>query len=214
MLSKEIFRPVLAQVSSGCQEIRHDTFRGLQGEVFWELRDGDNVQTGHMKNVITLDAGILLARLLRGTGIIHQSEPNWGAYVLAVGTGDIGWDPLAPPGPTNTQRSLFNELSRKLFSSTQFITSTGAISGVPTNIIDLTTTFNMGEATGPLMEMGILGGDVDPILTNRNPVLPPNGIYDPTVDLTGKDILVNYISFPVINKSPTASLTWVWRLTL
>jgi hypothetical protein len=213
MVSKETFKPMLTSVSSSYQEVRHEAFHPLQGEVFWELRDGDSVQTGHMKNMVTLDAGVLLARLLKGTGVIHQSEPSWGAYVLAVGTGDIGWDPLAPPGPTNTQRSLFNELARKTFSSASFITSTGSISGVPTNIIDLTATFSMGEATGPWMEMGILGGDVDPILTNRNPVLPPNGIYDPTVDLVGKDTLVNYISFPVISKSPTGVLTWTWRLS-
>ena len=214
MPSKETFKPMLAGVSSSYQETRCDTFHSLQGEVSWELRDLDDVKTGHMKNMVTLDAGILLARLLRGTGIIHQSEPSWGSYVLAVGTGDIGWDPLAPPGPTNTQRSLFNELARKTFSSADFITSGGSISGVPTNIIDLTAIFAPGEATGPWMEMGILGGDVDPVLANRNPVLPPNGIYDPTVDLVGKDTLVNYISFPVISKSPTSTLSWTWRLTL
>jgi hypothetical protein len=61
--------------------------------------------------------------------------------------------------------------------------------------------------------MGLLGGDINTNMSITNPILPPNGTYDPTVDMTGKDTLVNYLTFPVINKPATSTLTWVWRLT-
>jgi hypothetical protein len=80
-------------------------------------------------------------------------------------------------------------------------------------VIDLTTTFLESEAVGPITEMGILGGDIDINMAVRNPVLPPNGPYDPTVDVSGKDTLLNYVTFPVINKPSDGRLNWTWRLT-
>lgn len=194
-----------------------DEFRKIRGEVFWTLRDALTGQetSGHIKNIVTLDASVLIARLLKGTGtsVAHQSEPSFGVYALAVGTGDISWNLQNPPPATNTQRSLFNELARKAIQSTSFITGGGTISGVPTNIVDFTTTFAESEAVGPIAEMGLLGGDISTNMSVKNPVLPPNGIYDPTVDLVGLDTLVNYITFPVINKPATSTLSWTWRLT-
>jgi hypothetical protein len=191
--------------------------RPFKGEVFWEMRDSLTglVTKGHIKNVVTLDASILIARFMKGTGtsVAHNCEPSFGGYALAVGTGDIAWNPMNPPPATPTQRSLFNELSRKTVSSTSFIDGNGSISGVPTNIVDFTFVFSESEAVGALAEMGIIGGDINPNMAIRNPVLPPNGTYDPTVNVVGLDTLVNYITFPAINKPATSTLTWVWRLT-
>lgn len=190
----------------------------MTGEVFWEMRDSVTgaVSSGHHKNIVVLDAGLLLARFLKGTGtaIPNVSEPRFGVYALAVGTGDVGWNVQNPPAATNTQRSLFNEIGRKAIASTSFITSLGAISSVPTNVVDFTTTFSESEAVGPLTEMALIGGDLSTNMAVLNPILPPNGAYDPTVNTVGKDIMINYITFPVINKPPTSTLTWSWRLTL
>lgn len=187
------------------------------GEVFWVLKNsvtGEETR-GHHKNVVTLDAGILLATFMKGTGtsVANQCVPSFGVYALAVGTGDVSWEPMSPPAATVTQRSLYNELSRKTVATTSFIDEEGAISGVRTHIVDFTTTFTESEAVGALTEMGLLGGDVNTNMSIRNPILPPNGSYSPTVDTTGKDILVNYVTFPAINKPPTSTLTWTWRLT-
>jgi len=190
----------------------------MRGECFWVLRDTATGQEthGHVKNVVTLDASILLATFMKGTGapVPNVCVPSFGIYALAVGTGDVSWNPMAPPPPTITQRSLFNELARKQVASTSFIDEGGVISGVRTHIVDFTTTYTEAEAVGPLTEMGLLGGDIDPIMTNRNPILPPNGSYDPTVDTTGKDILVNYVTFPAINKPATSTLSWTWRISI
>lgn len=193
-----------------------EKFEPFSGEIFWKLCDGKTgelQQCGHFKNIVTLDASILIARLMKSPPIPNLSEPRFGTYALAVGTGDIGWDPLSPPVATNTQRSLYNELARKQFTVTNFIDSGGSISGIPTHIIDLETTFSESEAVGPLVEMGVLGGDVDTNMAVRNPILPPNGLYDPTVDVTLKDMLINFKTFGVITKPPTSTYTVVWRFS-
>jgi hypothetical protein len=132
---------------------------------------------------------------------------------LAIGTGDISWDATDPPPANDTQRSLYNELARKTFASSQFIDDNGNPSGIRTHIIDLTCTFAESEAVGQLCEMGIIGGDCSTDLSQRNPILPPNGQYDPTVDVTGKDLLINYKTFGMITKPSNAKLVYCWRLT-
>ena len=194
----------------------------MRGEVFWKLEDKvtGEITKGKVNNVVTLDASILIARLLitAVSPVAHQSEPSFGILALAVGTGYVSWDLQNPPPPTITQRSLWNELGRKqvgyLTAPPQFVTSLGVPSPVPTNIIDLTTTFSESEAVGPITEMGLIGGDINSNMAIRNPALPPNGPYDPTINLVGLDTLVNYTTFAVINKPATSMLSMTWRLSL
>lgn len=191
----------------------------IKGEVFWELIDhatGDSSK-GHLNNIVTLDAGILIARLLKGpdSPASHVSEPSYGIWMLAVGTGDPGWDPQNPVPANVYQRYLYSELARKKWSSTSFINSNGTVSLIPTNVVDFTFSFGVGEAVGPLVEMGLLGGDVNSDTSIRNPPQSsyPNGPYNPMVSLKDRDTLCNYLTFPVINKSSTSTLSWTWRLT-
>lgn len=161
-----------------------------------------------IKNLIVKDASIIIARLLK-----DNQEPPFGLYALAVGTGDVGWNPMAPPAATNTQRALFSELTRKTFTLTEFIDGGGLPSAIPTNIVDYTTVFTESEAVGPLVEMGLIGGNISTNMAIKNPVSPPNGVYNPLVDLTTKETLFNYLTFPVINKPATAQLALTWRIT-
>jgi len=183
----------------------------VRGDVFMTLRDG---QSGEIqakrehRNLIVKDASILVARLMK-----DNQEPAKSVFVLAMGTGDSGWNPLSPPAPTNTQRALYSELTRKTFSQTQFIDAGGIPTAIPTNVVDYTTIFTESEAVGPLVEMGLLGGYISTNLSVRNPVTPPNGPYDPLVDLRERETMVNYLTFPVINKPATSTLEIVWRLT-
>jgi len=193
----------------------NDLYRGIRGEVFWTLKDSTTgLKThGHRKNVVTMDASILIARLMRSSATPHVSEPSFGVYALAVGTGDVGWNLQNPPPATDTQRSLYSEIGRKAIASASFIDGDGAVSGIPTNVVDFTTTFSESEAVGPIVEMGLIGGDNSTNMGVSSPVLPSNGAYDPTVNLVGLDTLINYLTFPVINKPPTSTLSWVWRLS-
>lgn len=183
----------------------------IRGDVFIKMHDartGELQQEWEKRNLVVLDASILIARLMK-----DNQEPPFGCFALTMGTGDTGWNPMAPPAPTNTQRALYSEIARKTFNLTQFINSGGLPVAIPTNVVDFQTVFTESEAVGPLVEMGIIGGNVSTNLSIKNPVSPPNGPYDPTVDLTTKETLVNYLTFPVINKPATSTLTIVWRLT-
>ena len=183
-----------------------------KGEVFMTLRDGKTreiQEERHFDNLVVRDASILVARLFKN----NAETGLHGGFCLAIGTGDTGWNPMAPPAPTSTQRALFAELTRKVFASSTFIDSLGNPTAIPTNVVDFVTTFTESEAVGPLVEMGILGGTISTNLAIKNPVSPPNGPYDPTVDLTTKETMANYLTFPVQNKPATSTLTIVWRLT-
>lgn len=212
MQYKDSFRRVGAALR-GALRSRHEERVGciIRGDVFMTLRNArtrEVQEQREFRNLIVRDASILVARLMK-----DNQEPPKSVYVLAVGTGNTGWNPMSPPAPTNTQRSLYSELTRKTFSSTQFIDAVGTPSSYPTNIVDFTTTFTESEAVGPLVEMGLVGGNIATNLSIRNPVTPPNGTYDPTVDLTHYETLVNYLTFPVWNKPATSELEIVWRLT-
>jgi len=193
------------------QHPKEDARFHIRGDVFLTLR---NAATGAVeyewekRNLVVKDASILIARLVK-----DNQEPSKGAFVLAVGSGDVGWDPMNPPAPTDTQRALYAEITRKTFSDTQFIASGGSPVAYPTNVVDFTTIFTESEAVGPLVEMGLLGGNISTNLAVKNPVSPPNGTYDATVDLTAYETMLNYLTFPVVNKPATSTLQIVWRLT-
>jgi hypothetical protein len=202
--------------------LREDAHLALKGEVFMVMRDGHTGRIQdqrHIKNLVVRDASILIARLLKDNqettvplGVIH------GAYVLAVGTGDSGWDPMNPPAPTDTQRALYSELTRKRFTQTSFVDAGGLPVGYPTNVVDYTTTFSESEAVGPLVEMALLGGSISTNMSVRNPVPTPYGpnsalAYDAAHNLSMWETELNYLVFPVVNKGATSTLTITWRLT-
>lgn len=194
-----------------------DTFKEpgyyVRGDVFFKMWDGpkkgDPIWTDSLTNLVVLDASILIARLVK-----NNAEPPHGIFALAVGTGDVGWDLQNPPAPTKTQRAIYSEITRKTFSETTFIHPVTAVPvAYPTKVVDFTTIFTESEAVGPLVEMGLIGGNVDSNLSIRKPVSPANGSYNDTVDLTNYDTLFNYLTFKVVNKPATSTFEITWRLT-
>lgn len=183
----------------------------MEGEVFFEIRDGETnelIEKRHIKNVITKDMSILLAWLAW-----DNAGPTHGIFGLAVGTGDPAWNLGAsddPPPATEDQRSLFQEIERKSFLTKSFVDEGGSYVSYPTNIVDFTTKFDVGEASdGALVEMGLIGGDVD--LNTPNPIA--NGAYDPTLNVEENDLLCNYLTFRPINKPSSAVLKISWRIS-
>jgi hypothetical protein len=186
-----------------------DLRRGIRGDVLITMRDGGTGKTQlerELHNLVVLDASILIARLMK-----DNHEPAHGILALAVGTGDSNWNLQSPPAPTTTQRALYSELARKTFSTTQFVDGLGVPTTIPTHVVDFTTTFAESEAVGPLVEMALLGGNISSNMAAPNRV--PSGPYDPTVDLTQYDTMINSLRFAVINKPATSTLTITWRLT-
>lgn len=181
----------------------------LNGEVFLEMRDaqtGALLHQDHRKNIITLDASLLVAILAR-----DPSSRTHGINMLAVGTGATG-SVLSPNAPDNRQRKLNAEIQRKSFTSTTFRDSTGAAVAYPTNVVDFTTTFGEAEAVGPLNEMGLLSTiSANPSVINANPNTFPTRTL--TTDVSSLDIMANYLTFAVVSKPSTAVLTITWRLS-
>lgn len=175
-----------------------------------DARTGDVLVTWEKPNVITRDAGILAARLFK-----NSLEPNQGANngltMLGIGTGATG-NLLSPDAPQTTQRQLNNEIARKAFASAQYRNSDGVAVAYPTNIVDFTATFGEAEAVGPLNEMALMSTfSSNPAV--RNPIVSSPSSYDPTIDVTGKDLIANYLPFAVVSKPSTALLSVTWRLT-
>ncbi len=180
----------------------------VRGDVMGRMTfpDGTEQVVLDKKNIYTLDGGVLAAMLFSG-----QAGAN-PVNMLAVGTGYSG-DQNSPDLADNRQRSLRVELTRKTFSSVVYRNADGTESSVPTNVVDLTTVFNETEAVGGLVEMGLVSArdtTEDPSTSLNTDVFPARNT---ALNLTTFDVLVNYLTFPVINKPSGAVLALTWRLT-
>jgi hypothetical protein len=167
-----------------------ETLRGLRGELFMKgYEAGELVYEYHKSNIIVNTASILIARLLK-----DNKEPNAGISYMGVGSGNGEWDPFDPPAPTTSQTRLENEFYRKAIDLATFVQpETGEPTTVNTNIVDYSTTFGEGEAVGPWLEMGMFGGDATSELGSGN--------------------MVNWRTFPVVNKTSTMAMTIIFRIT-
>ena len=163
---------------------------GLKGRLILKaFEDGKLVHSYESPNVIVNTASILIARLLK-----DNSEPTNGISHLAIGSGNAGWDLFDPPAPTTSQTVLENEFFRKEVDLTTFVhPDTGEPTTVPTNIVDYSVTFGESEAVGPIVEMGLFGGEA--------------------TDQSNTGTMINWRTFPVINKTSTMTLTIIFRIT-
>ena len=196
MFFKEFLRKTTESMFGGFRVKHEETLKKppLTGEYWMTLRDaktGEILEQRHDHNIIVNSASILIARLLK-----DSKEPDAGISYLAVGTGAVGWNLQNPPQPTNTQTMLQNEIARKAFT-TEDVTFIDPDSGdptvTPTNVVDYTCTFAETEAVGPLVEFSLFGGDA--------------------TDIVNSGSMVNYRTFPVINKGNSMTYTITLRLT-
>lgn len=210
-LIRDRFNPTRDSSSQGLCLSWTDTLGicSSKGEFFIRVTDGETGQVlfqDHRENIITYDAGILAAILLR-----DPASRTRGMNMLAVGTGATG-ALLSPDAPDPKQRRLNAEIARKAFSSKTFIDLNGEPTSIPTNIVDFTVTFDEGEAVGPLNEMGIVSTiSANPAVLNLNPNIYPT--RDVTVDVSTLDIFANYLTYSVLSIPATARLSITWRIT-
>lgn len=192
MSFKENLRRVLESTLVGFKYKHSEKTKPLHGEYWLTLKQGDRVVAErHSTNIIVNSASVLVARLLK-----DNNEPDGGITYLAVGSGAQGWNLQNPPQPTNTQTQLYGELARKAFTTEDVVfidPDTGSPTIVPTNVLDFTATFAETEAVGPIVEMGLFGGDA--------------------TDIANSGTEVNYRTFPVINKTNSMTLTIIFRIT-
>jgi hypothetical protein len=165
------------------------------------------------KNVITLDGGVLASRLFANSLNPVPAQSN-GVTMLGVGTGATG-NVLSPDAPTATQRRLNTEIARKACTP-QFRNASGIAVAFPTNVVDFTTTFGNGEAVGALNEMGLMSTfSLNPLTLNQinNGTGSGTPTYDPTIDVSAKDLMCNYITMSIVSKPNLAVLRLTWRFT-
>jgi len=191
-----------------------EVVRKPKGHFTLELRDlkGNLLDRRESDNIITLDCGVFSA--MHFAAGPNPSPAVSGLTMLCVGSGATG-SILSPDSPDPRQRMLNAEvtLGRKPVTAI-YRTGSGAVSSVPTHVVDFTATFGEGEAVGPLNEMGLLRTiSQNPLV--RTPITPTPVFpaYDPTVNLTLFDVMINYGTFGVITKPSAASLSFTWRLT-
>lgn len=194
------------------EHVAYETL-GLRGLVGLELYDAQGVlvEQRQLPNTITYDAGLAIARLVRDSRI-PQANGNNGVTMLAVGTGALGANPNDPDRARPEQRRLNRELTRKPFAAVVNRDETGRAVARDTHVVDFITLFGPGEAVGPLNEMALVfPASPDPTITS--PIVQKPLEYDRTLDVRGKDLLLNYFTFGVINKSLRGSLKITWRIT-
>ncbi|MHB1420102.1 MAG: hypothetical protein ACYCX4_11070 [Bacillota bacterium] len=102
-------------------------------------------------NLIVNKFSELLAALCKGQAGFG------GIQYWEVGTGDPAWDAGGPPAPTVDQAALVNALARKPVTIT-FLDVLNAPTVPVTNKIEVSVTFNVGEANGALRTFGVFGG--------------------------------------------------------
>lgn len=168
----------------------HEETPSLKGKLFLKAYEGGElVYEYESPNVIVNTASVLIARLLK-----DSSEPTAGISYLAVGSGNSSWDLFDPPAPTTSQTRLENEFYRKAVDYKTFVhPETGEPTTSQTNIVDYSTSFSEAQAVGPIVEMSLFGGDATAELN------------------TGT--MVNWRTFPVVNKTASMTLTVIFRIT-
>lgn len=213
MIHKDLLKKITTGFKMGISSMYQEKLPSLQGEVFVREIDpgtGDTRNMWSKKNLIVLDSSLLIAALLK-----DNQEPNFGINMLAVGTGATGAI-LNPDAPLSTQRRLNNELARKSFSEITFRDSSGGAVSYRTSVVDFTCVFSQSEAVGPWNEMALMSTiSGSSGVTNPNPNFSGAGgeTYDPTVDTSLYDTLVNYLTFSVMSKPNNAIMAITWRIT-
>ena len=197
MRFKEIVKKSAADVQMNTAMVLEDKIsKGIKGEVFIKAYDyaqgGKLVFEHNHSNIIVNTSSLLIARLLK-----DSSEPQNGIAYLALGSGSEDWDAatlLDPPAPTTSQTRLLREFYRKAIDSSTFVhPQTGEPTSSITNIVDYCVTFGEGEAVGPIVELGLFGGD--------------------GTDEINSGTMFNWLTFPVVSKTSRMVINIIVRIT-
>lgn len=203
-------------VSIGMEIREKEEFIKVAGHVFLKIEDKSGevqqIDLGH--NFIVFEARLLIAQLMKFNFANGDPIVN-GVTHLAVGTGgpyQIGrqvkpFDLQNPPIPGvdiyNENKAgsydingdglsdLINEVSRKQVKA-HYVDANGNVAVNRTNIVDFAATFDYEDANGPLVEMAIFGGV--------------------NAEQARRGTMVAVKTFPVINKTINARMTFAWRL--
>lgn len=129
-------------------------------ERHWQVIDTITHEDGRVEkreyyNTVVNDCSKLIASLMKGEPG-HQGIKYW-----AVGSGSGDWNNSGLPSPTVSDTRLLKETFRKAISPSdiKFLDGGDRETGSVTNKIQISITFNEGEANGELREFGLFGGN-------------------------------------------------------
>jgi hypothetical protein len=167
------------QPGSQIHGIYRDVLTAADGIVVWDR--------GWVRNTIVQNCHTLLAGFVRGGGA------SLGIQGLRVGQGSDNWDLNGPPAPTPSQVALFdpNPFLVPLTALQIDFLDGAAVTATPTNRLQIKATLgpkvplwpDANHASGNLREFGLVG------------------------KLNGQEMLINYVTHPVIVKDPASTLT-------
>ena len=132
--------------------------------------DGRKVEGKWSPNQIQNGAALIVAGLAGRVGEIapHNAPiPFTGISYMAIGSGLVGWDTVAPAQP-KTDLVLETEYFRKSIGAAdmQFVdpTTPFAPSALPTRCLEVAVTLMPSEANGAMREFALFGGSAGPTL--------------------------------------------------
>jgi hypothetical protein len=156
----------------------HDVLRDPSGRIVWDR--------GWTSNAIVGDCRRLLAAFMRGTPAAN------GLLGLQVGAGLDAWDTTGPPPATSGQTALADPkpFTADVTKLTIDFLDGGTVTANPTNKLQIQANLgnqlppwpNADHPTGNLREFGLVA------------------------KLGGTNILINYVTHPVIAKDPASTL--------
>lgn len=118
------------------------------------------VEKREYHNITVDNAAVLQARRFQPTGAIAN-----GFQYIAVGVGYGTGTVENPEIPGESDTVLRDEIDRREIDSWEYLTPEHAVSGSPTNILQLHVLFDYGDALMPgenpasIVELGLFGGD-------------------------------------------------------
>jgi hypothetical protein len=161
----------------------HDVLRDADGRVVWDR--------GWNKNAIVVDCRRLLAGFMF-TPLVGSTS-TFGIQGLSVGQGSGAWDASGAPPPASTQTALVDPNPFLVpRASLQIDYLNGSLTtATPTNRLQIIAT--LGPNTPPWPDANHVSGNLREFgLVGR---------------LNGANVLINYVTHPVIVKDPTSTLT-------
>lgn len=181
------------------------------------------------KNVIVNSVKWLFARLMAESafaGSVNPSsltEPAFGVWGLALGSGSNTWPPETQPAETPEQTFLFNQILRKQCSKIQYVDNNlnpivGFSLQVDFQTVVNATTDNISGLS--IREMGLIGGGqqtstvpspTSTITQNTNMLTAP--FFDPTAPASDTVTLINYKTLPPLLLPPGINIIFSWVLS-
>lgn len=112
--------------------------------------------------VIERDHNLVVSSVLPLILSLLKNDAVSGIQYWAVGNGSSSWD-MNMPEPTLEEVKLTNEIGRKAVTadSIKFVDNNFNESSTPTNIVEITVTFDSNECNGNWREFGLFGGNAE-----------------------------------------------------